>query len=606
MSPCRLFLAGVLSLSLSACGETDPSTEQSWTGGAVVYLVDTLRADHLGCYGYERNTSPTIDAFALEGVVFERCMSQSSWTKPATASVLTGLYPAQHGANKEPLPIRDDVTTLAEVVSAAGIPTGAFFTSYWVGERHGFGQGFDAHEYISHEKKGERSQKAIDSALAFIEAKQDEPFFVFVHVTDPHAPYAPPAPYNTRFDHGYAGTVTGGFGLANPDERLADLTESDRQHLIDLYDGAIAYSDELFGRFLDGLRALGRYDDTLILFLADHGEEFGDQGRWRHNPGLFDPVVRIPLIGRFPGLPDELAGSHYDHLSLQIDVMPTVLGALGLETPVGLTGRDLGRELLRPRPKARFGIIEVDSAGAYRKAVVGNGLKYVRSWAPTKGEFLYDFEADPTESKNILEESPERALGHRLLLEEFLKETNQGFFLLVQNGGAETLLAELIVYAEFDHPEAVPLYTESMPALGSLRDGSPLQRDIKQKDGSSRKRTRLLLRVEPGDGDGLRLVPAEGETGFEILVRIDGAIAKSTHVRLGADDRRSESMPFHVAVEQGPELAAPMYAAREELDGDPYRVRFWSGAKLSPPEEIEFTQKEIDALRAIGYMGDGG
>ena len=169
MLPRPLFRVAALVPALAGCGTPEPpSAPEPAARSLIVYLVDTLRADHLGSYGYERDTSPAIDAFAAEGVLFEHCLAQSTWTKPATASVLTGLYPGQHGANKETLPLRDEVLTLAEMLSAAGLRTVAFYANSWLTERHGLHQGFDTFERTAPSLGNERTKVIVDNA------KQDQ------------------------------------------------------------------------------------------------------------------------------------------------------------------------------------------------------------------------------------------------------------------------------------------------------------------------------------------------------------------------------------------------------------------------------------------------
>ncbi len=597
-TPSLSALTACVSLAV-ACGGAVPAPPLR---GTIVYLVDTLRADHLSCYGYERETSPHLDAFARDALVFERCLSQSTWTKPSTASVLTGLYPAQHGANKETASMPAEVVTLAERLSETGVSTAAFYANSWLNEKHGLGQGFTTYEWVSSAVE-RRTREVVDRALAFLDGLGDERFFLYLHVVDPHAPYDPPPPYDARFDSGYTGPVDGHYGLGEHRGRLQDLDPDGLQRLVDLYDGEIAYTDSEFGRFLEQLDARGRLEDTLVVFTSDHGEEFREHGGWRHNARLFDEVVRVPLVVRAPPVLTAPGPRRVDALALQIDVAPTVLAAFGLPLPDELPGRDL-LALARDASDAPFfGLTEVDSGGTYRKGVVGAGKKYVRAWAPTQEEFLYDLERDPGETRDLLVADPALADAHRAVLERFLASTDRGWFVLFQNGGRELIKAEVLLFADVGHPRVTSLYTEEMAGKGELRDRMPEQAELEWR-GRLRKGTRVLLNVEPGDGDGLRFEPAEGEARLEVVVRVGGEPVAASRVLLGADGRAAEDLPLTLELDQRrAALAAPMFPAREDLGGEPFRVRIWSSGGDSGAE-LELSADEIEAFRALGYFGE--
>ncbi len=584
-----------VALAASACG-TANTEEDPALRGAIVYLVDTLRADHLSCYGYERETSPGIDAFASTGIRFDHCLSQSTWTKPSTASVLTGLYPAQHGANKEGSSILVAVDTLAERLVENDIKTAGFYANNWLHPKNGLNQGFETWEFVDRDVEA-RTREVVDRGLAFLDSLEDERFFLYLHVVDPHAPYDPPPPYDKRFGADYQGTIDGHYALEDRSLSLVDLPEEDLQHLVDLYDGEIAFTDSEFARFLAQVEARGLSEETLVVFTADHGEEFGEHGGWRHNPQMFDEVVRVPLIVRRPGAP---AGLVHDGLAQQIDIAPTVLSAFGLPADEDLPGRDLvlraltGDELV-------FGLSEVDSGGWYRKGVVAGKRKYLRAWAPTKSEQLYDLATDPDETTNLLTSDPTLADAHRDYLDRFLSETNQGFFLLFQNGSEELIKVEVLLFADVDFLHTTALYTEDMAGGGEERDWINEASEVEWR-GRMRKGSRYVLRVAPGDGDGVKFVPVDEEETVLVEVRIDGEPIDGGRLLLGASGEPAGAMPYELATADSAELESNMFPAREVFDETPYRVRLWSGRNASG--SVEFSEEEILDFKKLGYFGE--
>ena len=267
---------------------------------AIVYLVDTLRADHTQPYGYERDTTPELLKFAQDGVVFEQAIAQASWTKPAVASVLTSLLPGHHRAVQLRDPLDADLLTLPEMLGSKGYATGAAIANSVIyGAGGQFEQGFDhfagLHGAEDRPSKLVEAAGVVDEALRFLDRRRGFPTFLYVHTMDPHVPYAPPAPFDTKYEP-----------HATPDhpgvDPRSDYKEPiDRERMIARYDGDIAYGDREFGRFVRELKARGLYDRALIVFIADHGEEFLDHGKWLHGKSVFDELVHVPLIVKFPG-----------------------------------------------------------------------------------------------------------------------------------------------------------------------------------------------------------------------------------------------------------------------------------------------------------------
>ena len=378
----------------------------------VLYMVDTLRADHLGCYGYPLDVSPAIDAFARYAVLFEEAFAQSSWTRPSVASVLTGLLPPTHGANLRRHALRPEALTLAEVLAAAGYRTAAFVSNPNVAAELGFAQGFDHFDYLgSTEIDG---VEVVDRAVEWLDGLaggEDRPPFLFVHTVDPHSPYDPPPAYRRRFaPEAPASTVQ------QPNELLAGLhsgkTELDEGTLADivaLYDAEIAYNDSAFARLRAALEARRLWDAAVVTVLSDHGEEFYEHQGFEHGKTLYDESVRVPWIlklgdrgpvGRIPG-------------AVQlVDLFPTLLEALGIPPPAGLEGRSLLPRMAAspggpsPPPVPILTYLHLNGppqaglrGGGFQLLLQRDGDRWIRP-------LLFDLAADPGETENLAEKRP--------------------------------------------------------------------------------------------------------------------------------------------------------------------------------------------------------
>ena len=262
---------------------------------AIIYLVDTLRADHTGVYGYSRRTTPELDAFAKDAVVFDAAVAHASWTKPSVASILTSQLPARHRAVQLRDALDPSNVTIAERLDQRGWATGAAIANSVIyGAESEFDRGFDVFAGL-HGEEDRRSKLVgadvvVDSALAFLRSRRGLPTFLYVHTMDPHVPYEPPPPFDRMFEPFPA------EGHPARDPRTDFREPLDRERMVAQYDGDIAFGDREFGRFVRELKAAGLYEDALIVFLSDHGEEFLDHGLWLHGRSLFDELIRVPLV----------------------------------------------------------------------------------------------------------------------------------------------------------------------------------------------------------------------------------------------------------------------------------------------------------------------
>ena len=381
----------------------------------IIYLIDALRADHVGCYGYPRPTTPNIDAFAAEATRFSFAMAQSSWTKPAVASVFTGLRPDQHDTNTTEAMLPAQVETLAERLSTAGYQTAGITTNGVVSAKFGFDQGFDHHQNMGVRLKTPEIHQLSDSlnreALTWLgERDLARPFFLYLHATDPHAPYYPPEPFRSRF----AAEVPPEVGHHNRAVALATgrapVTEGLPEQMLALYDAEIAFNDHSFGELMEALAENELVDETLIIVLADHGEEFYDHGRWSHGFTLFSEQLHIPLIIRFPeGL---WSGKTVDQVAQQIDIVPTVLEFIGMNRPPEIEGRSLLRYLqASPDEGATSGVFSFLGKATSRQveAVVFGRMKLIhyKTYDQPRPEIeLYDLDFDPAEEHDLAADNP--------------------------------------------------------------------------------------------------------------------------------------------------------------------------------------------------------
>ena len=406
----RLLWGPALAAALAACGAGPPDgTFEPRRPNVVLYVVDTVRADRLGAYGYEKPTSPRLDAFATGAVLFENAYAQSSWTRPAVASLFTGLLPPAHRTVGRRSVLPEDADTLAEILAANGYEGMGLVRNPNVSRAFGFAQGFT--RFRSEDR--ERDETMLDRVRLWLDERQsaDGPFFLFLHAIDPHGPYDPAPEFEEMFEAGGAPahyrTVRYLLGLnrgeVEPEPGTAEA-------LSRLYDAEVAQNDRAFGELMDELSVRGLDEDTAVIYVSDHGEEFAEHGRWEHGLSLYEEVLRVPLVMRLPGVPARRMEEPAQH----VDVLPTLLGYLDIEAPP-----NDGRNLLAARrrgddPPDVYTHLDVDG---HRAASVMRGhYKLVLPQSPSQGTepMLFDLDADPGELENLASERPdivERMLG---------------------------------------------------------------------------------------------------------------------------------------------------------------------------------------------------
>ena len=398
----------------------------------LLITVGTLRADHLGAYGYARATSPVLDAFAQEAALFDHCYAQGNVTELSFGSIFSSLYPSTHGVRRyhnRASPLAAEVETLAEQMRDAGLRTEGLMTNPFLKREWGMTQGFDRIEEFHYGYLGllpyrvlrrfklvslperipgtemPRARVVVDRAITDLERLQREPFFLFVHLMDLHHPYIPPQLYEKMFISPGASQAAAAdlwrrswsISKMLPAEEGA-LPAGDQLRIVDLYDAAIRYADHEIGRLLATLDRLGLRDRTLVIITGDHGEEFLDHGDIFHkSPFLYDELTHVPLLIRGPGIASRREGSLVRH----IDLLPTLLALL--RQPAAEAAR--GQSLL----PLLYGTGEWEPALAFSQSyqfmAVRTPERKLMYDLPGDRGFCFDLVSDPQELQNVYGQS---------------------------------------------------------------------------------------------------------------------------------------------------------------------------------------------------------
>lgn len=392
-------------------------------GNVLVICIDSLRADHLGCYGYERDTSPGIDKVANDGVLFANAISQAPWTKPSVASLFTSMYMSVHNVlygyrdTKDyaiSCRMSDDIVTLAEILKIHGYATAAFGQKLHLRKEFGFKQGFDLL------KMGlGKSANINNNVISWLQKRQPKKFFLYTHYDDAHFPYIPPDKFKMYDVYKSNANVTGeNFKSIRNGE--IKLNREDINHIIASYDGEIRCVDEKIGLLLKQLDGMGYGNNTLVIILADHGDEFLEHGGVAHGHTLYEELIRVPLIMKGPSIPKKQISG----LAQSIDIAPTILDILNLQPDKEMEGRSLV-PLIFKGEKVR------DSVYSERKSYKEGFSRVIRTekWKlirdfETKQNLLFDLENDPGEITNVRDRYPKITADLELRLSEWFNREN--------------------------------------------------------------------------------------------------------------------------------------------------------------------------------------
>jgi arylsulfatase A-like enzyme len=435
----------VMLLGLGCPGSgRQPATKASPTAAAagngwnvLLITIDTLRADHLACYGYRRLTSPRIDALARRGTVFDQAYTYWPKTRGSFVALLTGKPASRTGYSKVHQVLLDLNPTLASVLKAAGYETAAVVDNPNVAAQLGYAKGFDSYRETWEEKalltEADKARAITEDGVRRLrEARAERPFFLWLHYVNPHAPYTPPAPFDTAFldDAARSGPRLAVVpGLHGGIPRQWAVPGQDRLgYYVAQYDGEIAAVDQEVGRVLDALDASAAKSNTLVVLTSDHGESLGEHDYFfDHGEDLFDPSLRIPLVVVAPG---SRGGRRSDALASTLDIVPTVLDAVKVSYPPDLAGESLLRVVqggASPSREWLFGQNDRNLSGSWDRR-----FKVVATPEAERNRYaLYDRRADPGETRDVLAAHPDEARLARRGLELFLEQAARDYARLV-------------------------------------------------------------------------------------------------------------------------------------------------------------------------------
>jgi arylsulfatase A-like enzyme len=431
-----LTLTALLCLAATPRGWGAEGARQPARPNVLLIVMDTTRADHLSCYGYGKQTTPALDRIASQGVLFEQMIAAASWTLPSHATLFTGLYPRDHKATGATSSLPAELTTLAEVLAAAGYDTAGFSCNPWLTAATGLTQGFRTYLDVWRDSRPRRpgddgTELAVKLLLDWVDsAATRRPFFAFVNFMEPHLSYDPPEGFEgflpAGADPAQVAEVRGwqhprevGYILRVPGY---DVTPAQFRLLSGLYDGEIAYLDSKIGELFQGLEKRGVLKDTLLIVTSDHGEHLGDHALMDHKMSLYDALIRVPTIIRYPGVVPQ--GVRVKGQVQNNDIFPTVLRLCGLERtpPAGAAVLPFDdRQPTRELTFAEFGppteflqILQrrfpgVPYAKFDRSLVSVRGSRYKYIWASDGRSELYDLERDSGETRNVAAALPKVA-----------------------------------------------------------------------------------------------------------------------------------------------------------------------------------------------------
>jgi arylsulfatase A-like enzyme len=415
-----------------------PGAEGELPLNIILISIDTLRADHLSCYGYQRQTSPNIDELSRDSALFLNTLSHAPLTLPSHMTMLTGLVPTNHQVLYVYQSLNPDVTTLADVLRSSGYLTGAFTDGALVSARYGFSKGFESfHEEALGYFIPNSAELLYQKASAWIKRSLGPKFFLFLHTYQPHDPYKSPPPWGQVFlkkdDIWTSADLSEILGRGHP-HLFKELKPSERENLVSLYDGEIRYTDEfLIKPLISELKRLRLYERTMIVLTSDHGEEFFEHGGWAHSLSLYNEEIKVPLIIKYPH--SKHKGKRITQYRGLVDIMPTILEEVGLSSSgLGLDGKSVSGVFDQKEKKQRAymsfrGDSIVNGALPKRVAIIRSPYKFILnekypaqayeyfSPPPPRLELqeLYNLDLDPLEKRNLADQ--ERNLAREMMRE---------------------------------------------------------------------------------------------------------------------------------------------------------------------------------------------
>jgi hypothetical protein len=537
--------------------------------------LDTLRPDHLGCYGYAQRISPNLDKLAGSGVLFTNTRSQAPWTLPSHFSLFTSRIPSHNGVEDLNEVLSDDVPVLAEILRQHGYRTAGIVNDGQMKAHWGFSRGFDLWKEFPVDTPEGNCESITRQALGWLESNRDEPFFLFLHYFDAHEPYEAAEPFRQAL-----GVTLGGertreilWEARSPDART--LTDDAKDSVVRAYDAEIAWLDHEVGRLLHGLPP-----NTLVVVFSDHGEAFKEHGWTLHGATLYEEEVRVALLMGFPE--GRYRGKRVEEPVMLLDVAPTILGCCGIEAPDAFEGLDLNRLLEGGGLPSRAVLSET------KRVLEGRALKMV-ALPPFKLVYsMFDGAVElyrlPDEQKDVSKSDPEATKALFGILKDWVSEED---FLVVYAKGKGRYEA-----------------TAQAPP-GKLVLFIPVNFDMRRDSFD------LLP-----DRQGIHWTVYPGERTKSVYMEfVQEAVELSLDMRISEEPRKEmvflgtrklnpTSMPFTVKVDPGAPAADPVLETAFEPDCDGFHViRYRAAGKTGRPGKPgKLDEETVRQLRSLGYI----
>jgi len=557
----------------------------------ILCSIETLRRDHLSLYGHRRRTSPFLEELAAESVVFEQAYSQSSWTRPSVASMLTGLYPSQHDARVMFDRLHDSCVLLPEILRGRGYSTAAFCTNGCISRpAFNYDQGYDLFVW----ERCYLGDRVVRDILGWLDDEAEcRPFFVFAHLFDPHAPYKAPGRYEAVFDPEYDGRLKG-FAPLHPKKLrwLSDLTPRDEEYIRARYDEEILYTDTVLRRLVEGLKLRGLWDQTLVVVTSDHGEEFREHGGWGHGFNLYPEVLRIPLLVKLPG--NAYAGRRVGGPAGTVDIVPTILSALDMAVPDNLLGIDLlGRLGECDRTGRRFHFAEFwpsvgSGAGPPYYSVISDRYQYVlRQKGKTleqSVEFLFDLAEDPAARHSLVASRPDILKQYAGMIR---RRYRRGYTLVANAGRGRPLTFTGRVCAQ------VPIVR---------LEGSDTEADDVFTIETGRKSLRFQLTVA-GDCDVLFFQTKPGNAPVTVDIDLDGEVVGPDIVFLGPREEHPDAVPVSIPLDRCIADTDPGIVP-ECAPGERSGIYIWRNGtpRARASRRARPSEETLQTLKDLGYL----
>jgi arylsulfatase A-like enzyme len=577
------------------------------------FLIDTVRQDHMSCYGYARETTPNMDVFLPDAIRFTQLVPQSSWTRPSIASFFTSTYPAEHGAVDNTDPIRERLPRLAEALSAAGYECHGFVSNLNTLPQWGFAEGFA--RYVDMDSLRWHSTDpahVVDAAIATIANAAGRPWFQFVHSIGAHHPYQPPAEFAHRFQdepltrddarelldtcaeelsdiYALLGMRPGDPSLRDPANTVETVAPRLRQACIDWYDGEIAYNDAQFQRLIDALKQTGQYDNTIIVVVSDHGEEFWEHGGVEHGYTLYEEQLRIPFLVKLPD--SQLGGTTIESVVEGVDIAPTLIELVDAPPEPRFRGRSL-LPVINGEPDAdRLGFAALNLRQYSIRAVKSPSLKQIIYPLVSRTEW-FDLVQDPLEQRPIPEPEDKGAF------DAFARAAGmvgaEGIHVFIKCALAEEQVFEGRVTC--DNLQDFELRnSDGVAESEMLPEGMRFRVEMKPVAFYPFE---SMVGRKPWQEIHLYLAAKQAET-FALDLTVDGEPVSVDAVEAG--DARA-SVPLDGSPLTVSELAAPLSAYDKGRFPDAFGVYLWYVPATSSGDASALDPEVAAALRGMGYL----